>query len=118
MGLIDRAFGADKHTLANYRLSIHWKAAKQRFEEHKQECQSKEDIAICNKLIVLCDDVMKEIVIAKKGFGVFPYDERAFSSYMDQVAELVGNLENKSGIPVKVAELFLETTNILNRKYR
>ena len=115
---MDRALGADKHTLANYRLIIHWKAAKERFEEHQQECQSKEDIAICKKLIALCDDVMKEIVVAKRGFGVFAYDESGFNSYMDQVAELVGSLENKSGIPLKVAELFLETSNILKRRYR
>ena len=71
MGLIDRAFGADKHTMANYRLTIFWRAAQQRFEEHKEKCSNRSDITICEELIEICSEVMTEIDFAKKGFGFF-----------------------------------------------
>jgi hypothetical protein len=118
MGFIDRAFGADKHTLANHRLSIHWAAAKIRFNEHKSLCKSKGDIAKCEKLTAICDDVQSEIVSAKKGFGVFDYDVDGINSYMNQVAELVGDLDSNLTEPEKVANLFVETSNILSRRYR
>ena len=115
---MDRAFGADKHTLANHRFSILWDAAKIRFKEHKSVCESKGDIAKCEKLIAICDDVQSEIISAKKGFGVFDYDVNGINSYMDQVAELVGDLDTKLAEPEKVANLFVETSNILSRRYR
>ena len=118
MGLMDRAFGADKHTLASHRLSIFWDAAKIRFTEHKSLCKSKSDIAKCEKLIAICDDVQSEIVSAKKGFGVFDYDINGINSYMDQVAELVGDLDTSLTEPEKVANLFVETSKILSRRYR
>jgi hypothetical protein len=118
MGLMDRAFGADKHTMANYRLTIHWRAMQQRFEEHKKKCSIKSDISICDELMAICGEVMKEIDFAKKGFGVFAYEKTLFHSKLERMKELVFQLNFKYLDTDKIAELTIETFNTLERRYR
>ena len=118
MGLMDRAFGVDKHTMANYRFTIHWRAMQQRFEEHKEKCTIKSDVSICNELIEICGEVMKEIDFAKKGFGVFAYEKPFFHSKLERVAELVPQLNFRYLDVDKIAELVIETSNTLERRYR
>lgn len=115
---MERAFGVDKHTMANYRLTIHWRAAQQRFEEHREKCASKHDLVICNELIEICSEVMKEIDYAKKGFGVFAYEKPFFNSKLERVTELVFELDFTYPDVDKIVELAIETTNILERRYR
>lgn len=116
MGLLDRAFGADKHTMANYRLTIYWSAAQQLFKEHKEKCTSKSDITICDELIQICSEVMKEIDYAKKGFGVFAYEKPFFNSKLEKVTELAFKLSSPYPID-KIIELTIETSDILERRY-
>jgi orotidine-5'-phosphate decarboxylase len=118
MGLMDRAFGVDKHTMANYTFTIYWRAAQQRFEEHKEKCSSKSDKSICDDLIEICGDVMKEIDFAKKGFGVFAYEKPFFYSKLERMHELIVKLDFKYEDVDKFAELIIETSNILERRYR
>lgn len=118
MGLMDRAFGADKHTMANYRLTIYWRGAQQRFEEHREKCTVKGDLAICDELIEICSEVMKEIDFAKKGFGVFAYEKPFFLSKLERINELIFKLNSKYLDMDKIAELVIETSNILERRYR
>ena len=118
MGLMDRAFGADKHTMANYRFTIHWRAMQQRFEEHKEKCSIKSDLSICDELIEICGDVLKEIDYAKKGFGVFAYEKPFFHSKLERINELISQLNFKYLDVDKFAELIIETSNILERRYR
>jgi hypothetical protein len=118
MGLIDRAFGADKHTLANWDFIIYWKAALQRFQEHGEKCSLPADIEICTELIAICNETLQEIEYAKKGFGVFVYEKPFFHAQLARVVKLVNTLDNKFEEIDKISELIINTSNILERKYR
>ena len=118
MGLLDRAFGADKHTLANYRFTIHWRAMQQRFEEHREKCSSDGDLSICDELIDICGEAMKEIDFAKKGFGVFAYEKPFFYSKLERINDLISQLDIRYLDIDKLGELIIETSNILERRYR
>ena len=101
MGLLDRAFGADKNSLMFNRLALHWKMV----ASHHENFLKKNEISLeQSKVFQEIQRVSLENVdlanSALKGFGVSSPDISAF----------LGNLE-------KLARLQMEITLVTDKKH-
>ena len=89
MGLIDRAFGADKNSMLFNRLALHWRMVASHYENYLTsnpiEGDQKEVISeIHSRSVNLADKTIRSI----KGFGVTSPDVSSFLIDLDALAAL------------------------------
>jgi hypothetical protein len=89
MGLIDRAFGADKNTMLMNRLALHWRAVASHYENYLKKNQvSDEDKAVMAEIqkrsLSICDKAEASI----KGFGVVNMEKDSFLVEMRELGAL------------------------------
>ena len=101
MGLLDRAFGADKNSLMFNRLALHWKMVASHHENFlKKNEMSLEQSKVFQEIQRVSLENVDLANSALKGFGVSSPDISAF----------LGNLE-------KLARLQMEITLVTDKKH-
>ena len=89
MGLIDRAFGADKNTMLMHRLAFHWRAVASHYENYLKKNQVDEDLkVILNEIQRLSQSICDESENSIKGFGVISIDKSYLSIKLEEVMVL------------------------------
>jgi hypothetical protein len=119
MGLIDRAFGADKNTMLMNRLALHWRAVASHYENYlKKNEPSEQDRAVMTEIqkrsLSICDKAEASI----KGFGVVNMEK---DSFLVELRELGALHERISVVTDKqhwLPEAIRATANILNGNKR
>ena len=87
MGLIDRAFGADKNTMLMHRLALHWRMVASHYENFiKKNEPNEQDRAVMAEIqkrsLAICDRAEASI----KGFGVVNMEKESFLSEMRELS--------------------------------
>lgn len=119
MGLIDRAFGADKNTMLMHRLALHWRMVASHYENFlKKNDLTEQDRVVMNEIqkrsLSICDKAEASI----KGFGVVNMEKDSFLSDMREL----GALHQKISIVTEkhnwLPDAIRATSNILNGNKR
>ncbi len=119
MGLIDRAFGADKNTMLMHRLALHWRMVASHYENFlKKNELTEQDRVVMNEIqkrsLSICDKAEASI----KGFGVVNMEKDSFLSDMREL----GALHQKISIVTEkhnwLPDAIRATSNILNGNKR
>ena len=89
MGLIDRAFGADKNTLLMNSLAFHWRAVASHYENYLKKNEVSDDVKslmleIERRSLSMCDKALGSI----KGFGVVSMEKEQFLAEMSELGKL------------------------------
>ena len=115
MGLIDRAFGADKNTMLMHRLALHWRAVASHYENYLKKNEVSDEVKavmleIQKRSLSICDKTEGSI----KGFGVVNMEK---DSFLIDLREL-GALHQRISIVTEkqhwLPEAIRATSNILN----
>lgn len=119
MGLIDRAFGADKNTMLVNRLALHWRAVASHYENYLKKNQvSDEDKAIMAEIqkrsLSICDKAEASI----KGFGVVNMEKDLFLFEIRELGALHGRISAVTEKQHWLPEAIKATANILNGNKR
>lgn len=89
MGLLDRAFGADKKTMLMHRLAMHWRAVESHYENYLKKNQVDEDLkVILNEIQKLSQGIADEVENSIKGFGVISTNNSYFSIKLEEAIVL------------------------------
>lgn len=119
MGLIDRAFGADKNTMLMHRLALHWRMVASHYENFLKKNESNEqDRAVMTEIqkrsLAICDKAEASI----KGFGVVNMEKESFLLEMRELGALHQKIsvitEKHNWLP----DAIRATSNILNGNKR
>ena len=114
MGLIDRAFGADKNTMLMNRLALHWRMVASHYENFLKKNEPNEQdrvvmAEIQKRSLGICDKAAASI----KGFGVVNMEKESF---LLELREL-GALHQKISVVTEkhnwLPDAVRATTNIL-----
>ncbi len=115
MGLIDRAFGADKNSMLFNRLALHWRMVASHYENYLAsnpiEGDQKEVLSeIRSRSVNLADKAIRSI----KGFGVTSPDISSFLSDLDALAALQKRIQVTTDKSQWLPEAIYSTKDILS----
>lgn len=89
MGLIDRAFGADKNSLMFNRLALHWRSVASHHENYLKKNQvSIDQVKIFEEIQKRSLEIADLANSSLKGFGVSSPDTNAFLSKLEELSKL------------------------------
>jgi len=89
MGLIDRAFGADKNTLMFNKLALHWRSVASHYENFlKKNEVSIEQAKIFEEIQKRSLEIAELANSSLKGFGVSSPDTSAFLTKLERLSKL------------------------------
>jgi hypothetical protein len=93
MGLLDRAFGADKNTLLFNRLALHWRSVASHYENFpKKNSIGDEQAQIFTEIQKMSLGIAELANSSLKGFGVSSPDVSRFLIDLDKLAKLHGEI--------------------------
>jgi len=115
MGIIDRAFGADKNSMLYNDLAFHWRAV----ASHYKNCIAKNlvadgQIAVMNTIYEKSESLADQINESKKGFGVVSIDSESFKKEMKILIELHSQITPPTEKHHWLPEIIFATTDILS----
>ena len=119
MGLIDRAFGADKNTMLMHRLALHWRMVASHYENYLK----KNEVTEANRAVMLdiqkrslsiCDKAEASI----KGFGVVNMEKDSFLGEMRELGSLHQKISVTTDKDQWLPDAISATTNILSGNKR
>ena len=114
MGLIDRAFGADKNSMLAHTLAMHWRFVSSHYENHIKENELTED-----RKKLLLDIIENANALAKlseasiKGFGVVNFDMQAYSPIMSKLRDLYAKIDFNTEKPNWLPQAITATESII-----
>ena len=115
MGLIDRAFGADKNTLLFQGISFHWRMVESNYSNLVNSSSLDSEIeTTLRKLMGLCHKVSNLSQEAIKGFGVISPDTQAFNQTLGEIETIYAKVANLTDKPNWVPEAIFATRQILS----
>jgi hypothetical protein len=119
MGLIDRAFGADKNTMLMHRLALHWRMVASHYENFikKNEPNEQDRIVMAEiqkRSLAICDRAEASI----KGFGVVNMDKESFLTEMKELSALHQKISISTDKDNWLPDAVRATTNILGGSKR
>ncbi len=120
MGLIDRAFGADKNTLLFQRISLHWRMVESNYSNFiKNNSLNPTVEEALRKMVVLSKKIASLSQESIKGFGVVSPDIEAFIETLDQIEITFLKVADLTDKQNWVPEAILATRQILagNKKF-
>jgi hypothetical protein len=114
VGLIDRAFGADKNTMLMHRLALHWRMVASHYENFiKKNEPNEQDRAVMAEIqkrsLAICDRAEASI----KGFGVVNMEKESFLSEMRELSALHQKISITTDKAIWLPDAVRATTNIL-----
>jgi hypothetical protein len=115
MGLLDRAFGADKNTLLFHRLSLHWAMVESHYSNFVKKNSldpSTEEVLL--KVMVLSKKVASLSQDSIKGFGVVSPDLEAFNQTLNEVERYFSQVADLTDKPNWGPEAISATRQILS----
>jgi|688.fasta_scaffold2383523_1 hypothetical protein len=119
MGLLDRAFGADKNTLLFRDLAFHWRAVASNYRNHlKNNEVSAEDFENGNKMVDLSEKLADYANESVQGFGFSSPDLNKFSETIGQLLLLEEKVSFKTDKPLWLKECVSATYEILRGNKR
>ena len=93
MGLLDRAFGADKNSLLFNRLALHWRMVASHHENFpKKNSISDEQAQIFAEIQKMSLGIAELANSSLKGFGVSSPDVSRFLNDLDKLSKLHGEI--------------------------
>ena len=93
MGLIDRAFGADKNSLLFNRLALHWRAVASHHENFpKKNPMSDDEAQIFAEIQKRSLEIADLAISSLKGFGVSSPDVSRFLNDLEELSKLQGKI--------------------------
>ena len=119
MGLIDRAFGADKNTMLMNTLAFHWRAVASHSENYLKKNEPNEQdravmVEIQKRALSICDKAQESI----KGFGVVNMEKDSFLFEMRELSTLHEKISVVTDKQHWLPEAIRATINILNGNKR
>lgn len=119
MGLMDRAFGADKNTMLMHRLALHWRGVASHYENYlkKNEVSEQDKVVmleIQKRSLGICDKAEASI----KGFGVVNMEKDLFLFEIRELGTLHGRISAVTDKQHWLPEAIKATANILNGNKR
>ncbi len=119
MGLIDRAFGADKNTMLMHRLALHWRMVASHYENFlkKNELNEQDRVLMAEiqkRSLSICDKAEASI----KGFGVVNMEKESFLLEMRELGALHQKISVVTDKHVWLPDAIRATSNILNGNKR
>jgi hypothetical protein len=119
VGLIDRAFGADKNSMLVHRICFHWAAVKSHYENFlKENDVPEEQKELLLEIIAACKRVTDEVTKASKGFGFVDYDKNLFGPLLGDLAALHSRLTLVTDKPRWLPQAIAATLDIVNGNKR
>lgn len=89
MGLIDRAFGADKNSMLFNKLALHWRMVASHHENHVKKNHMESDQEVIFKEIQARSSKLADLANSSlKGFGVSSPDQSAFLNELNALSQL------------------------------
>ena len=119
MGLIDRAFGADKNTMLMHRLALHWRMVASHYENFlkKNELNEQDRVLMAEiqkRSLSICDKAEASI----KGFGVVNMEKESFLLEMRELGALHQKISVVTDKHIWLPDAIRATSNILNGNKR
>jgi hypothetical protein len=119
VGLIDRAFGADKNTMLMHRLALHWRMVASHYENFlkKNELNEQDRVLMAEiqkRSLSICDKAEASI----KGFGVVNMEKESFLLEMRELGALHQKISVVTDKHVWLPDAIRATSNILNGNKR
>lgn len=119
MGIIDRAFGADKNSVLADRLSFHWLAVSSHYENHlKKNNVPDEQRFVMEKFVTIARQISIHATTSKKGFGFVEFDKTAMTSLCEELMTLSKTVSIQTEKSHWIVQAIAATLDILegNRK--
>jgi hypothetical protein len=115
VGLIDRAFGADKNTMLMNRLALHWRAVASHYENYLKKNEVSDEVKslmleIQKRSLSICEKAEGSI----KGFGVVNMEKESFLVEMRELGALHQRISIVTEKQHWLPEAIRATINILN----
>jgi hypothetical protein len=119
VGLIDRAFGADKNTMLMHRLALHWRMVASHYENFlkKNELNEQDRVLMAEiqkRSLSICDKAEASI----KGFGVVNMEKESFLLEMRELGALHQKISVITDKHIWLPDAIRATSNILNGNKR
>jgi len=115
MGIIDRAFGADKNSVLADRLSFHWLAVSSHYENHlKKNDVPDEQRQVMDRLVSVAKQMSIHATASKKGFGFIEFDKSAMTSLCEELLTLIKSVNIQTEKPQWIIQAISATLDILN----
>ena len=93
MGLIDRAFGADKNSMLVERICFHWEAVISHYENVLKSSEISEDqCQLMREIVASSHRVIDEVRRSKKGFGFVDYERTRFGVLLGELTAIHSRL--------------------------
>ena len=119
MGLLDRAFGADKNTMLFRSLALHWRMVASNFRNHiKDNDVSAEDLELGNKMVSLSEKLAEYSNDSVQGFGFSSPDINKFSETIGQLLSLEEKVSFRTDKPLWLNECVTATYEIIRGNKR
>ena len=119
MGLIDRAFGADKNTMLFRSLAFHWRAVASNFRNHLRDNEvSTQDLEMGNKMVELSEKLADYSNDSVQGFGFSSPDLNKFSETIGELLTLEEKVSFTTDKPLWLKECVSATYEILRGNKR
>lgn len=114
MGLIDRAFGADKNSMLFRSLALHWRMVASNYRNHlKDNVVSEDDLELGNRMVSLSEKLAEYSNESVKGFGVSSPDANKFSDAIGQLLDLEAKVSFTTDKPLWLKECVSATYEII-----
>jgi hypothetical protein len=114
MGLIDRAFGADKNSMLAHTLAMHWQFVSSHYENHIKDNElTEERKKLLQEIIENAKGLAKASESSIKGFGVVNFDFQTFNPYMSRLRELYSRIDFKTEKPHWLPQALTATESII-----
>jgi hypothetical protein len=122
MGLIDRAFGADKNTMLQHRLALHWRMVASHHENYiKKNEMTQEQKLIFSEIQERSLKIAELANSAIKGFGIVSPEVSDFKAELAKLSLLKEKIEISTDKQHWLPEAIYATNCILNgdkRRYQ
>ena len=119
MGIMDRAFGADKNTMLFRTLALHWRMVASNYRNHLKDNEvSSEDNELGHKVVALGEKMAELANDSVKGFGITSPDSNQFQEIMGQLLSLEKKITFTTDKPLWLNECVSVTNEIIRGNKR